>query len=220
MPLTPPKSQSNRVLAPEGTHIARVTKLIELGTQESEWMGEKKRLYKIWLDFELLEETHSFKEGEEAKPFVVGSKYTFSMGSKANLRKIVEGIIGKTLLDHEAEGFDIEQILNEPCLINVKRTVKGDKTYTNIETTAPLMKGMVAKEAYNPIQKLTFEQWSKDLFESLPNFLKEQITTSPEYDTYVLNKMSDEDKDYIQKVRGAFNSKVDESSIDVSEIPF
>lgn len=219
MTLIPPKSQSNRVLAPEGTHLARITRIIELGVQESEWMGEKKRLYKIWLDFELLEETHVFKEGEEAKPFVVGSKYTFSMGSKANLRKIVEGIIGKTLLDHEAEGFNIEQILNEPCLVNVKRTVKGDKTYTNIETTAPLMKGMTAKEAYNPIQKLTFQDWDKEIFESLPQFLKDQITASPEYDNYVVNKMSDEDKAYIKSMRVGHNAKV-EGDVDVSEIPF
>jgi hypothetical protein len=145
-------------------------------------MGEVKKQYKIWLDFELVDKTHVFKEGEEPKPFVVGSKLTFSMGSKANLRKIVEGIIGVTLLDHEAEAFDIEQLLGKACLVNIKNTTKGDKTYTNIETTTPLMEGMVAKEAFNPITKLSFGEWNQGLFDSLPNFLKDIIQASPEYD--------------------------------------
>lgn len=183
MPTIAPKSELKpRVLPPQGTHIARVIRFIELGTQKVEWMGEEKKQYKIWLDFELVDKTHVFKEGEEPKPFVVGSKLTFSMGSKANLRKIVEGIIGVSLLDHEAEAFDIEQLLGKACLVNIKNVTKNDKTYTNIDTTTPLMEGMIAKEAFNPITKLSFTSWNDELFTNLPSFLKDAITTSPEYD--------------------------------------
>lgn len=212
-----PKQESKpRVLPPQGTHIARVIRLIELGTQKVEWKGEEKEQYKIWLDFELVDKTHVFKEGEDPKPFVVGSKLTFSMGSKANLRKIVEGIIGVSLLDHEAEAFDIEQLLGKACLVNIKNVTKNDKTYTNIETTTPLMEGMTAREAFNPITKLTFTSWSEEIFESLPNFLKDQITASPQFKRMKNPKP-------VQKAKPDLtpnNPSEEDEGINISDIPF
>lgn len=217
MPTIAPKSESKpRVLPPQGTHIARVIRFIELGTQKVEWKGEEKEQYKIWLDFELVDKTHVFKEGEEPKPFVVGSKLTFSMGSKANLRKIVEGIIGVGLLDHEAEAFDIEQLLGKACLVNIKNVTKNDKTYTNIETTTPLMEGMTAKEAFNPITKLTFTSWSKEIFESLPNFLKDQITASPQFNRMNNPKPIKEAKPDLTPA----NPTEEDEGINISDIPF
>lgn len=214
MPTTAPKSESKpRVLPPQGTHIARVIRFIELGTQKVEWQGQEKEQYKIWLDFELVDKTHVFKEGEEPKPFVVGSKLTFSMGSKANLRKIVEGIIGVGLLDHEAEAFDIEQLLGKACLVNIKNVTKNDKTYTNIDTTTPLMEGMVAKEAFNPITKLSFGEWNQELFDSLPNFLKEAITVSPEY-----NRMKNPKE--VKPKKDALVVEYPSDGINVADIPF
>ncbi len=223
--LTAPKSeQTNRVLAPEGTHIARVVRLIQLGTEEFEWQGQKKSASKVWFDFELLEETHIFKEGEDPKPFVVGSKYTLSMAPKANLRKIVEGIIGASLNDAEADSFDIEQILGKACLANIKYNKKGDKTFVNIETTAPLMKGMVAKESFSPVVKLTFDNWNETLFTNLPKFLKEAIEKSPEYSKkgqVVINtpEVKAEDINYPNEPRTS-SETAEGDSINIEDIPF
>ena len=108
--LKAPKTQ--RILPPEGTHIARCVRIIHIGTIKEEYMGEMKDMNKIDLTFELVDETYLFKEGEDAKPFVVSKEYTLSMGEKANLRKLVEGIIGKSMVQGEADMFDIESLLN------------------------------------------------------------------------------------------------------------
>ena len=177
----PVQEKAQRVLAPQGTHVARIVRLIDIGTIPTEWQGEARMTHKIWLDFELVDETYKFKDGEDEKPFVLGRKYTFSMSEKASLRKIIEGIIGASLLEQEAVAFDVEQIVGKACLVNIKHNQVGDKTYANIETAAPLMKGQKAKEAFNPIVTLTYENWDEDTFTSLPDFIKEMIESSKEY---------------------------------------
>ena len=91
-PLVAPRSQE-RILAPEGTHKARLVGLVQLGTVPVEWAGETKWLEKVRLTFELPEELHKFKEDETEKPVVISQEYTLSMGEKSNLRPVVEGII-------------------------------------------------------------------------------------------------------------------------------
>lgn len=177
------KTQSTpRTLPQEGTQIARVIGLINIGTIKEEYMGEMKEVQKIRLTFELPEDTHIFKEGEDAKPLVQSQEYTLSMGKKSNLRPIVEGILGTSLTDEEAYNFDVEKLLNMPCLVSIKKgkTKKG-VDYTKISSTSKLMKGQTCKEAYNPITKLTYDEWNQELFDKLPQFIREKIESSVEY---------------------------------------
>lgn len=182
MPTIPNKPTITRVLPTAGTHIARVIGFIYLGNLEEEYMGQNKMMQKIRLTFELPEDLHSFKEGEDAKPLVHSQEYTLTMGKKSNLRPIVEGIIGVALMDEEAYSFDAEKLVGMACLVNIKRdkTKKG-ADYAKIAGTSPLMKGQVCKEAYNPIKILTYEKWDQEYFDSLPPFIKEKMMTSIEY---------------------------------------
>lgn len=179
MPLTPNKPQINRVLPKSGTHIARVVGLIYLGTITEDYMGEPKSNQKIRLTFELPEELHAFKEGEDAKPLVHSEEYNLTMGRKSNLRPIIEGIIGVALKDEEAYSFDVEQLLNQPCLLSLKPNKSG--SYMKIASAMPLMKGQKCKDAFNPIRKLTYDSWNQEMFDGLPQFIKDKMTTSIEY---------------------------------------
>lgn len=180
--LQAPKSNVQRTLAPEGTHHAVVVGLIEIGTVEGEWKGQVKMQSKIRLTFELPEETKVWKEGEEAKPLVVSQEYTFSMAPKANLRAIIEGVIGTSLLDHEADAFDVEEILGKNCLISIKhKTSNAGNKYVIVDTTAPLMKGMSEKKPFNELKKLTYGEWNQEIFDGLPEFLQKQMQETPEY---------------------------------------
>lgn len=180
MALKAPKAV--RILAPEGTHIARLVRLLHIGTIPEEYMGEQKEMNKVDFSFELLEETHVFKDGEEAKPFVVSKEFTLSMGEKANLRKFIEGMTGKAMKQEEANEFDVESLLGKSCLIVIKhKTSKAGNAYTDISTASPLMKGQVAKEAFNTPKLLTFTSWDQAYFESLPEFIKEKVVSSKEY---------------------------------------
>lgn len=201
MPTTPNKVAVNRILPEVGTHIARVIGFIYIGTIEDEYLGVKKKLQKIRLTFELPEELHVWKEGEAPKPIVLSQEYTLSMGTKSNLRPIIEGIIGRPLKEEEEYSFDAESLVNMPCLVSVKRgfTKKGSE-FANVASTSPLMKGQVCKDAFNPLRVLNYaEKWDETYFNTLPSFIKDKMVTSDEY----------------KKLKG-----VESDIINVSDIPF
>jgi len=180
--ITAPRSNTQRTLISEGTHPARVIGFIHMGTAEDTYMGEKKVFNKIRLTWEFPEETKVFKEGEDAKPLVHSQEYTFSMSKKSNLRPIVEGIIGTTLSDEEAYGFNFASLLNIPCLVSIKHgKSQSGALYAKVGSTSKLMKGQVVKNAFNPITILTFQKWNEEHFQSLPSFIKEKIAKSDEY---------------------------------------
>ena len=182
MSLKAPQSNTPRILINEGTHIARCIELIHIGTVQGQYMGEQKIFNKIRLKFELPEETHVFKEGEEAKPLVISQEFTLSMGKKSNLRPIVEGIIGAGLTDEEAYNFDHEQLVGMACLVNIKhgKTAKGNE-YAKIASTSGLMKGQSCKPPFNPMKILTYDKWDEEYFQKLPDFIKDTMKASAEY---------------------------------------
>jgi len=103
------------------------------------------------------------------------------MNEKATLRKLVEGIIGTALTDKEAEIFDIEQLLGEACLLNVihKDSPKGIRA--NIQGASPLPKGMTAPDMVNEARSIDVNTASQIEIRDLPNFIREKMETSKEY---------------------------------------
>lgn len=167
-------------LIPEDNYIATVYRIIYLGTVETEYLGEKKNTFQVDITWELNNEMKVWKEGEEAKPVVVSKTYTLSLGSKSNLRPIVEGIVGG-MSDAEAVNFDVDTILGKSCLLNVTHGVADNgKEYLKLQTSK-LMKGMEAPKGFNPQRVLTFENWNEEMYQSLPDWIKLKIATTPEY---------------------------------------
>jgi hypothetical protein len=167
---------------PAGNHVARVYRIIQIGTITEQYQGEDKEMNKVMVGFELPNETKVFKEGEAAQPYVISREYTFSMNEKANLRKMVEGLLGVVLTDEEAEAFDLTDILGKACLLNVvhKKSATGN-VYALIQGASPIPKGMEVPAAVNNRQVLDYESWDQETFDSLSDFLKEKIRSSKEY---------------------------------------
>lgn len=213
---TAPKPENKpKVLIPSGTHKARCIGILQLGTIPTEFKGEEKWLEKVWLTFELTEETYVFKDGEEAKPFTISKEYTYSMGNKSNLRPIVEGIIGTALLDEEAYAFDLEDLLSRTCLLTVEqgKTAQGNMS-SWIKSTAPLMKGMSVPPPVNKMKVMTFEKWDQEYYEKLPDFLKEKIQSSKQYEKKFKSKVT------MQESMDTPPVEYPESEIDPDSIPF
>lgn len=183
MSLFAPKSEKEFELQPEGTHIARCISLIQLGTHHEEYMGQPKDFNKIRLSFELPTEMRVYDKDKGEQPMLISNDYTLSMNEKANLRKIVEGIIGKSMVDGEADLFDLESLVGKAFLITIKHktSITSGKTFANIAGASPLMKGMTAPDQINPSKVLTFEHFDHTIFESLPKFIKEKVASSKEY---------------------------------------
>lgn len=177
----PPKPQSNKILTPAGTHLARCIGLVQIGLVKNDFQ-EGELTEKLWLTLELPEETHVFKEGDEAKPFTISKEYTASMGMKSNLRPIVEGIIGTHLSDEEAYAFDYEELVGRPCLLTVEQGETKSGTMSSwIKSTNALMKGMNVPNAVNPLTLLTYDNWDQATFDKLPAFLKDKMKESKQY---------------------------------------
>src|SRR5262245_35658388 len=97
--------------APIGNHLGRCVGMIDIGTQQVEYLGKTTHARKIVVRFELPNELVS--EGEFAgKPFIVSKFYTASIGEKANLRKDLVSWRGREFTDEELRGFEVKNILD------------------------------------------------------------------------------------------------------------
>ena len=178
-----PKSENKTFeLVPAGNHVARVFQIIHVGTLEEEYMGESKLVDKIRLTFELPNKTKEFKEGEGEKPYSVSREFTFSMHEKSNLRPIVEGIIGVSLHDEEAESFDFDNLLGKTCLLHVvHKTSRTGREYALIQSASPLPDGMEAPEAVNEAKVYDINEMTQEEIDAMPQFIKEKMESSKEY---------------------------------------
>jgi hypothetical protein len=78
-----------------------------------------------------------------------------------------------------------------PCLLSITHKTSGNgKTYANIASVSMLPKGMDCPDQVNEKQEFTYDNFKQELFDSFPDFIKEKIMMSKEYQS--LNKDSNE----------------------------
>lgn len=174
-----------------GVYIAICSGLIDLGIQVSEQFGTKSR--KMIVQWTVLDET--IEINGEKLPRVMHKQYGFSIGAKSNLRKDLESWRGRAFTDSELNGFDLKNILNVPCqmqIITKERVGKSD--VNNISGIMSLPKG-------NSVDKLN----EKDLiyfdiedlntykdFERAPKWIQEVIKQAENYESSGLKKYVEE----------------------------
>lgn len=233
MPTYSPKpSTTSYEPAPAGTHVARVFKFMNLGTRFQEYKGERKAYPDTLINFslELPNEINKFtyvdketnEEVEVEKPFAISREFTLSMGKRSNLRPFVEGIIGVALTDQEAYAFDVESLVGMTCLVTIahKKSPDGERTYANIVSTSPLVKGMQAPEAVNEPTIQDVNDMSKEQIELLPEWLRDKMIISDEYKarfdpTEIERKQNIQDT--VDKLRGTGSPNLTTSSGSSSE---
>ena len=181
MALTAPVGgTSNRQIAPEGSYPARCYQIIDLGTTEQggNFPGKKR---KVQFLFELPTEKAVFDESKGEQPYYVRSIYTLSMNEKALLRRDISAWLGKKLTDAEASKLDIFKMLGKTCMVNIAHVSKGDNTYANIISFAPLMKGYECPAPINEAFTYSPTAHEQEVFAKLPDFLQDKIKESDEY---------------------------------------
>ena len=170
------KAGENFQLTPEGTHLARCFRIVDLGTQHNEQFS--KFQHKILISWELPAELM-----EDGRPFSVSKRYTLSLGEKSSLRADLEAWRGRAFTEEELQGFDIKKLIGATCYLNIAHKKNGEKTYTNITAIMKLPKGIECPPAVNPptVLELEPESFAIDVFEGLSDKLKDTIRLSPEY---------------------------------------
>ena len=174
------KANSNTEFSPipEGTHIARCVRIIDLGHQYSQQYD--KWTAQVRLDFEIPDEKITIKD--EELPRIIGKTFTNSLGERSNLRKMLESWRGKKFTDEELAGFNLADLAGLPCMVTVAHREYNGRTYADIAALVALPKGIPAPEQITP--SLVFDL---DAFESIedmdlvPEWLQDKIKDSQEW---------------------------------------
>lgn len=165
-------------LTPEGAHIARCYKLIDLGTQYNEVYSKHEK--KVIIGWELPATLMS-----DGRPFSIMRRYTLSLGKKAALRAHLESWRGKQFTEEEFKGFDLHKILGATCLISIVHNSTGENTYANISAIMSLPKGSEVPAAVNPpvvfVIPDDLEKFDWAGYNAMSEGLKETISKSLEF---------------------------------------
>lgn len=184
MPIVATNNSQPRELIPSGNYVARCFSMIEIGTVNESYMGEPKLLRKVRISWELPTETKVFDPAKGPQPLVISKEYTLSMNEKSNLRKMLASWRGKDFTEDEAKSFDITKLLGKPCMLNIiHKPSQSDptKVYENISGITTIPKGMTVPDQVNANQELYYENFDENVFNSLPDFLKDKMKGSLEY---------------------------------------
>jgi hypothetical protein len=209
---------------PAGNHVARLYQIIHIGTVATSYFGEERQRDLVRLTFELCNERKVFKEGDEPKPFSISREFTLSMGPKSALRPFVEGMGGVKLTDEEAYNLDLENLLGQECLLNVVHAQGSEgRVFANIQNATPLPKGMKAPAAFNEPTSIDINSTPWEEIEKLPDFIKQKMYSSEEYES---RKLYDERveagdipaKKDVKDFRPKAAKRVDEGEIQVDDL--
>lgn len=125
-----------------GLHYARCFALVDLGLQNEEYQGKSKQTHKIAFGFEFPDEKVTFeREGKEitAPKILWTMPYTYSLGTKARLRKLIESWTGKTITPDQETTADLTKLIGRPAQISIIHKSAADgKVYANINNDIAL----------------------------------------------------------------------------------
>ncbi|PQA83205.1 hypothetical protein C5F52_10915 [Limnohabitans sp. TS-CS-82] len=171
---------ANFAPCPAGTFLARCVRLLDLGTQTTDYQGETKTAHKVLLAFEILDADVRRDDGQ---PHVVSKRFTASLHEKSALRKMLASWRGRDFTPDELKAFDTRAVLGKTCLISLVESIKDGTNYTNIAGIMAAPKAMQPPEGTCNESLLHWDMAAPDwvTFAALPKRVQEQIEASPEF---------------------------------------
>jgi len=172
---------------PPGNHLSRCYRIIDLGTQKSEYLGQVKYLHKISMFWEVhaMDDNGSPILMNDGRPYGIFKNYTLSWSEKANLRLDLQSWRGKPFSQDELRRFDLKNILNAWCMLNViEKPGKENRVFSNIAGISPVpsvvkQAGLPAPVNKNEVFKI--DEADMEMFNSFSENLKTKISASPEW---------------------------------------
>ena len=177
---------------PAGMHLARCYRIIDLGTQKTDFEGKVNYVRKLKLVWEIHGDDD---EGnpivtDKGEPMIITKDYTMSWGDKATLRKDLQSWRGKPFTEEEQKRFDLKTVLDKWCMVNVahKPRKQGTGVYANVVAVTPVpaaIKTAGLPNGHNPPSLFQISEPDMELFNSFGDYLKKTIQASPEWQAYV-----------------------------------
>jgi hypothetical protein len=172
---------------PQGMHLARCYRVVDLGTQKSEYLGTVKHLPKVMLQFEVHGEDEDGKAIVTAKnePMTISKNFTLSLAEKATLRKDLQTWRGREFTPEELRGFELKNVLGAWAMISViKAAGANGKEYTNVAaimSVPPAIKKAGLPEGFNTLGIFSIDEPDMTMFGTFSDGLKQKISGSPEW---------------------------------------
>lgn len=180
-------SDSKFAPVPAGMHLARCYRIIDLGTQTTEWQGQQKKNYKIMILWEVHGEDEQGKPllTDRGEPMSISKNYTMSLGDMSRLRADLKSWRGRDFTPEELRGFQLKNVLGAWCMLNVVHAEGNDgKIYANVSNVNPVpaaMRKAGLPEGINPTTVFDLDNPDMALFDTFSNNLKAKIESSPEW---------------------------------------
>ncbi len=170
------KAQSMREQPPEGTHLARIVGIYDLGHQPGfTWTGgEVDDSYKYELTYELVA-----TEMSDGRNFWVSEEVTNTDNEKGKLRARIVAT-GSTF-------DDITGMITKPVMVSIEHNAKG---YAKITNVAGVPTGLPVPELKNETQifDIYANPSQKELFLSFPEFKQAKIRSALDFNETQLSK--------------------------------
>jgi hypothetical protein len=170
-----------------GMHLARCYRIVDMGTQKSEYQGQTKHLQKVMIQFEVHGEDDSGKALVTAKgePMSISKNFTLSLAEKATLRKDLQAWRGRDFTAEELRGFELKNVLGAWAMITAAKSLGNNgKEYTNIVSINPVpasIKKAGLPSGFNQVSMFVIDEPDMALFETFGDGLKTKIASSPEW---------------------------------------
>jgi hypothetical protein len=171
---------------PKGVHNARCVKVIDLGTQRSDYGGVityKRQVLVIWETPEQL---------NNDQPMTISKFYTLSLHEKSNLGQDLVSWRGRPFTETERQGFDITKLIGVTCQLNVMHTDSGKE---RISSVMPLGKNTKINEQFHPSVSFSiddFQKGKRETFNQLSEGIRKMILRSKELDGIDTSDIGDE----------------------------
>ena len=172
---------------PPGMHLARCYRVIDLGTQNSTYLGVVTKKPKVMFQFEVHSEDDAGNPIVTAKgePMSISKNFTLSLVERATLRKDLQTWRGREFTQAELNGFELKAVLGVWAMISVIKAMGNDgNEYTNISAIMPVplaIKRGGMPQGHNDLKEFSIDEPDMELFSTFSSGLKEKIQKSPEW---------------------------------------
>ena len=209
---------------PEGTYVARCFRVIDLGTQETSYMGEPKKQKKVMLSWEILGlpgggDPPKFTIEEDGKQvekvFTVHKRYTASLNENSHLFKDLTSWRGKKFTQEELLGFDLKNVLGTYCMLQVVHEESGDRTFANVNA---IMKTTEKPEPVLENVHFDLDEPDHNVYEALSDSIKQTIAKSPEWNNQ--GKTDDAAKPDDKPAKPQTKEEIEKEEASLDDIPF
>ena len=154
-----------------GVDTAISSAIVDLGLQKNEKFDKTQR--KFMMIWTILNET--IEVNGEQLPRQLSKEYSFSLHEKSTLRKDLQAWRGKAFTEEELRGFNILNVLNVPCQLQVLLEERNGRQYNNIASIMALPKGSQVEKLENTyyFDIETMDSWTN--WTKIPQWIRDRI---------------------------------------------